>query len=391
MPELSQLFALDSFNAAPLLLFALLWVGTLVMAPRQDLVGQRMAYGLILAGTVMAYCANNLAVFWLGWTLSLVPVWRDARTARFTRVLLVAGALALGIGLILLARQEQLEVAFALIMLAVVQRKGLFPMQSWVLDTMERGDLLQTGLLFNMHLGAVAVARICLPLMPELSRSALMMLADLCLATAVLAAVAAVAERRPRRQLALLSISQASTILAGLEGVNQEAITGALLHWMVVSLATTALFGLLRMVEVRYPGDLGGAENLGLGQRYPRLAVFFVVAGLALVGLPGTLGFCSEDLLLQGALHTHPWIGLAIPISTALNAVSLFRLFSRLFLGSRQPTAGLIPDGLLRERLPIVAILVALVFFGLFPQFAIDLRANAAQALQRVESPGGLD
>ncbi|MBK7085452.1 MAG: hypothetical protein IPH53_12640 [Flavobacteriales bacterium] len=35
----------------------------------------------------------------------------------------------------------------------------------------------------------------------------------------------------------------------------------------------------------------------------PRLAVFFLIFGLALIGLPGTLGFIAEDLLFHGALN----------------------------------------------------------------------------------------
>src|SRR5262249_4251926 len=63
-----------------------------------------------------------------------------------------------------------------------------------------------------------------------------------------------------------------------------------------------------------------------LVEHAPRLAVSFAIFGLALVGLPGTLSFCSEDLLIHGTLMSHPLPGLFLSIATAMNAVSVFRL-----------------------------------------------------------------
>ena len=43
-------------------------------------------------------------------------------------------------------------------------------------------------------------------------------------------------------------------------------------------------------------------------------------------------------------LATHPILGLALPIATALNAVNIFRLFARLFLGKPTMPGNSIPD-----------------------------------------------
>lgn len=385
MPEADAMFSIDAFNGVPLALFGVLWAACLAMCPRQDFRRQLSNYLLVLVGTVIAYCANHLLMFWLGWTISAAPLLFDRSLRASSRITLLGGCLSLGGGLLLLSRAEYGEWAFALITLAVIQRKGLFPLHGWVAESFEKGDLLVASLIFNAHLGVVAVARIALRHLPDVSRSALTILAELALVTAVVAALAALGERRPRRQLALISISQASLILAGLEGVNQAAITGALVHWMVVSLAATGLVAVLRLIEVRETSDLTSAQNLGLAGRFPRLAVFFLLSGMALVGLPGTLGFASEDLLIHGALDAHPWIGLATPLATALNAISLFRLFSRLFLGSRREPSTVTPDATFGERLPLTAIALALIGLGVFPQVAVRLRESAAQSLQQIE------
>ena len=69
---------------------------------------------------------------------------------------------------------------------------------------------------------------------------------------------------------------------------------------------------------------------------------------VALVGLPGTLSFCSQELLIHGTLTSHPLTGLLLPIATAINAVSIFRLFTRLFLGKCRTGFTIVADALPR-------------------------------------------
>ena len=400
---LSSLFLLDSLTAVPLGLYLLLWAGLVLTAPRQDRTRKNVtAWVAILTGTAMAYTANNLLFFLAGWLLTALPLLLDREVKGSARLASLTGCLAVAASIVLLASMSTSgtwsisslsaanlkggEWAFALLMFAVIQRKGIVPLHFGITGTTETGDLTSASLLLNSHLGALIVARIALPVLGDASRSALALLADLGLLTAVVTAVFALADRRPRRLLGLIWISQSSTILAGLESINAEAITGALLQWMAVSISTTVLFAVLRMIEVRHNEPMNGRAYLGLAGRYPRLAVFFAVAAVALVGLPGTLGFCSEDLLMHGVLETHPWIGLAIPIATALNGFSIYRLFSILFLGKREAPSSVVPDATRRERWPIAVFVALLILLGLAPQVAVGLRSQAARSLSQRES-----
>src|SRR6185312_12320476 len=178
--------------------------------------------------------------------------------------------------------------------------------------------------------------RLILPLFPGTASNLFPALAWFAMATALYVAIRALTENSPRRLLSFLALSQSACILAGLESRTSEGIAGALVHWFVVTISTTGLFGILRLLEVRFGENLTASHHLGLAGHAPRLAVFFAVFGLALVGLPGTLSFCSQDLLIHGTLMSHPVTGVVLPIATAMNAVSIFRLFTRLFLGRRR-------------------------------------------------------
>jgi NADH:ubiquinone oxidoreductase subunit 4 (subunit M) len=109
--------------------------------------------------------------------------------------------------------------------------------------------------------------------------------------------------------------------------------------------------------------------------------VFFLVSGLALVGLPGTLGYLAEDLLFHGALESAPVIGLALHMATALNAIHLFRLFSRLFLGRLGSEIAVVPDALARERLPLTCCILFLVVAGLIPGPILRHREPVAERI----------
>jgi NADH-quinone oxidoreductase subunit M len=113
-----------------------------------------------------------------------------------------------------------------------------------------------------------------------------------------------------------------------------------------------------------------------------------VIFGLTLVGLPGTLGFCSQDLLIHGALTSHRLIGLLLPIATAMNAVSFFRLFTRLFLGKRRTGFTVMADALPRERWILAAGVLFVVFGGLFPNAVVIQRSSEADLVQEAMHTG---
>jgi NADH:ubiquinone oxidoreductase subunit 5 (subunit L)/multisubunit Na+/H+ antiporter MnhA subunit len=136
-------------------------------------------------------------------------------------------------------------------------------------------------------------------------------------------------------------------------------------------------------LEVRFREDLTASRYLGLAEQAPRLAVFFIELGLALVGLPGTLSFCSQDLLIHGTLETHPQTGLLLPIATAMNAVSVFRLFARLFLGKRRTGFTVMADALPRREVGFSHGSLVRCFGRLFPNAIVARQAAEAEAVEQ--------
>ena len=370
-------------------LFSCLTVVAMLVIPRRDCNPSTIAGMLfVLGSTLLAYSTGNLLVLLLAWILTTIPffirLFRAATWRPRVGLLLSSVALALAIGLIAVNHHamsiDQLKgrspggmAVFGILVLAVIFRKGICPAHAWVADAVEGGPPIPTALLLNGHFGAFLVARLIVPLFPHATRDLFPVLSYLALATALYVAIRALTENSPRRLLAFLALSQSACILAGLESRTAEGMTGAFVHWFVVTASTMGLFGVLRLLEVRFGENLTASKHLGLAEHAPRLAVFFVIFGLALVGLPGTLSFCSQDLLIHGTLMSHPLTGLLLPVAIAMNAVSIFRLFTRLFLGKRRTGFTVMADALPRERWVLTAVVLFVVLGGLFPNAIVLL------------------
>jgi NADH-quinone oxidoreductase subunit M len=380
---------------ALMLLFSCLTLGAMLILPHRDCTAGSIGGILFMLGsTLLAYSADNLLILLAAWILSAIPFflprWFQARSWRpRAGLLLSAIALALAIALIVAGTHtisiDRLKgqspggmTAFGLLVGAVIFRKGILPAHAWVADAAEGGPAIPTALLFNGHFGALLVAKLIVPLFAGTTVALFPILSDLAIATALYVAIRALTENSPRRLLAFIALSQSASILAGLESRTAEGITGALVHWYVVTVSTVGLFGILRLLEVRFGENLTSVAHLGLAGHAPRLAVSFAVFGLALVGLPGTLSFCSQDLLVHGTLQSHPLTGLLLPIATALNAVSVFRLFTRLFLGKRRTGFTAVVDALPRERWTLAIGIVFVVLGGLFPNVIVARRSAEA-------------
>lgn len=394
----------DGLNAVPMVLFAGIALITAIAVPRRDLNRAFLISLLTLtASTLAAYAAANLLVFLAAWIVPAL-VFRAAGDPirRMPAFVLAASALSLasavvligiaggGMGMIGPRAADGMggPWAFAFLTLAVILRAGVFPFHRAAVALFDGGSIPLAALLVNSHLGVFLIARVAMPLFPGIAEAALPWVGGLALFTTLYAALLGIAEREPRRVLAMLMVSQSSAILAGLATASHVGIAGALVQWMVLAVSSTVLFAVYRSLEARIDRPFGGSGFLGLASSMPGLAVFFAIAGLSMVGLPGTLGFAGEDLLIHGVLAGYSWWGAALPAAIALNAYHAFRLFARLFLGRDATTGGTAADALPRERWAFSACLAFLVWGGLVPRHVVALQAPAASALERTSESG---
>jgi NADH-quinone oxidoreductase subunit M len=307
-----------------------------------------------------------------------------------SRVSIVAGLAALLAGAITLSMSPDSDIARTIalgaFLLAAGLRSGIFPFQFWTSQAFDSASLPSLNLWLNSHLGVYLLIRFAIPLLTNATRDALQILSMWALVAALYTALLALAESKPRRILGLLYASQTGFLLMGVTNATVQGVTGALISWWVTALAITGLIAVYASLEARTTEVSSPSGLLGLGIHAPRLAIFFVICGLAIAGLPGTLGFAAQDLLVHGSLTAHPWVGFAMPLAEALNAITVLRLFATLFLGRRGIHVPPIPDANVGERWALATVVTLLVAGGIAPVFFISLRAPAAEWLMDVIS-----
>jgi NADH-quinone oxidoreductase subunit M len=137
--------------------------------------------------------------------------------------------------------------------------------------------------------------------------------------------------------------------------------------------------------HTRHIPDLGG-----LAPRMPILAIGFMVAGLASLGLPTMSGFVSELLVFLGTFGVYRVATILAIFGIVFAAAYILWTVQRVFLGPQQPRFAGIGDATLIEAVPLVAMTVAIMVVGIYPALVTDtFSAGLAPVVNLLEATGG--
>lgn len=203
----------------------------------------------------------------------------------------------------------------------------------------------------------------------------------LSLAAMFIASAVAVFETNLKRMLAYSSVGQVGYITLGIGLANQAGLTGSLAHLVNHALMKGALFLALGAVFYR-TGAVTLAGIAGLGRRMPVTFAAFTLAGFALIGTPGTVGFISKWYLVVGALDKGSWtLAFAIVASSLISVVYVGRVLEAAWFREGGPEAAKASDPPLSMLLPLIVLATATVWFGIDTRLTAGLAGEVAQSL----------
>lgn len=203
----------------------------------------------------------------------------------------------------------------------------------------------------------------------------------LSIAAMFIASILAVYEQNLKRMLAYSSVAQIGYITLGIAIANQAGLTGAIVHLFNHALIKGALFLALGAVMYRV-GTVRLDDLGGIGRTMPLTVAAFVVAGMSLMGVPGTAGFISKYYLIVGALEDGKW-----PIAFLIVASSLIAL---VYIGRAVEVAYFRPTGSavahaqdppLLMLVPILVLTFASVYFGIDTELSAGVASRIAESL----------
>ena len=156
----------------------------------------------------------------------------------------------------------------------------------------------------------------------------------------LIASAVAVFQSDLKRLLAYSSVAQVGYILLGASMVSVPGLTAGIVHIFNHALAKGTLFLAVAALAMRLPG-LGFEHLAGAGRKMPWSMGAFVVAGMSLIGVPGTAGFISKWLLISAALDEGS-LGIVlvgvILASSLITVVYIWRIIEAAYFG--EATAG---------------------------------------------------
>ncbi|HEX6245624.1 MAG TPA: proton-conducting transporter membrane subunit [Polyangiales bacterium] len=414
-------FTIDALNAPLLLLLTLLTLAISLGAPFTLLAPHKLRALLQLTAlNALLLVTVDLPVLGLGYCLVLLPIRQlatrgseSAHRAAVARVFKLYHLLGLGCfvtALVLFGYSvgpshlldlnilhldtsavpaSLRPVLFTLFVVAVLVRTGVAPFHSWLPEALQHGSLLGVTFLMSMRTGMYLLARLVIPAFPAETMAAMPLLTSVALLSAVYGAIAAISQVDLRRMVGFLIVSQSGIMLTGFVFADEHAISGSLLYWLGFAVATLGLVIMIAALRTR-TGTSDVRLLGGLVTRVPQLAAAFFLFGLATIAIPGTLAFAAEDMLIHGALEAHPLLTIVMAAAMVLNAITVVRSFASTFLGQPSPhgaAQGLLDDLLPRERVVSVALLVALISSGLYPQALIRAQGAAAHHIAEIVGP----
>ena len=145
-----------------------------------------------------------------------------------------------------------------------------------------------------------------------------------------------------------------------------------------------ALFLALGAVMYRI-GSVHIRDLAGLGRRMPLTAAAILVAGLSLIGVPGTVGFVSKWYLVLGALDGGMWpLAMLVLFGSVLALVYVWRLVEAAWFTRPADDAPPVQEAPLQMLVPILLLALANLWFGIDTDLTAGLAQRAADTLLEV-------
>jgi len=374
------------------------------------------------SGLFGSFTALNFFHWFLFWELSLIPafflikLWGGAKRGpaatqffiytmagsasllvAFLAVFVATGSMDFG-HLTLLASTGELEqmvtahLGPVMMWLAVGVLAGfavkvpMFPFHTWLpaayAEAPSPVTMLLTGAMSKM--GVYGLLRIALPLFGHQIAQMRTPLLILAVATVVMGAWAAAAQKDLKRVFAYFSVNHLGYCLLGIfalavpaagaaaQASQAAALNGVILQMFNHGITAASLFWFIAMMQERSGGERGIDHFGGLRKPAPVLAGLMGIALFSSLGLPGLNGFVGEFLIFRGVFPL-AWVAATVSVLGLLvTAVVILTVIQKVFAGPTPERWAAFPDLHGGERLALAPVIGLMFLVGILPQLIVE-------------------
>jgi multicomponent Na+:H+ antiporter subunit D len=198
----------------------------------------------------------------------------------------------------------------------------------------------------------------------------------------IIASVTAIYQHDVKRLLAYSSIAQIGYMVLGMGFSSVLGVTATIVHVFNHALMKGALFMAVGALVYRVgTSSLDGLQGLGRQMPWTFGAIF--IAGLSLIGLPGTAGFISKWYLVLAALEQQAWLIVVVILGGSLLAVIyMWKLVETLFFAPAMETSTRVREAPLSLLVPTWLLVLANIYFGIHTGLTVNVAGQAVEMLE---------
>ncbi len=262
--------------------------------------------------------------------------------------------------------------ALILIFIGGAGKSAMFPLHIWLPDAME-GPTPVSALIHAATMvvaGVYLVARL-FPLYFFAAPTALEIIAIVGGFTSLFAALIACTQTDIKRVLAFSTMSQLGYMMlalgvSGYDGHDGLGYMASMFHLFTHAMFKALLFlgagSIIHAVHSNYLKDMGS-----LRKYMPITHITFLVACLAIAGIPPFAGFFSKDEILAAALHHNMLYFTVEYLVAGLTAFYMFRLYFGIFWGEEKTYEHAPHESPVSMAVPLIILAIASATVGFLP------------------------
>ncbi len=176
-----------------------------------------------------------------------------------------------------------------------------------------------------------------------------------------------------KKLIAYSSVAHMGYVTIGIFTLNQQGVEGSILQMISHGLVSAALFLCVGVIYERMHSRLISSYG-GIVSIIPKYSVFFMIFTLAAIGLPGTLGFVSEFLILMGSFIDSFLVAFIASIGVILGAAYMLWLYKRVVFGDLTNTdLAKMNDLNSTEYFILISLAIPILVFGFYPDPLINI------------------
>ncbi|MBS96559.1 MAG: NADH-quinone oxidoreductase subunit M [SAR202 cluster bacterium] len=408
---ISYHLGVDGLSLPLVFLTTLLFVCAIsISIPIKTRVAEYFFWFLVLETSVLGvFVSLDLVLFFIFWELELIPmyfiisVWgsgnKEYSAMKFVIYTLLGSAFML-VGLLITGLSvgnfniEQLSTitltddnflvspvyVFIMFFVAFAIKLPSWPLHSWLpdahTDAPTAGSVILAGVLIKM--GGYGIIRICVQIFQQEAKDLSLLLVFLGAFSLVYGAIITFRQTDIKKLIAFSSVSHMGIVLLGISAYKSDnvevasfGLEGAALQMFTHGTITGLLFLSIGLIYDRlHTREIKQLQ--GLVYQAPIISLFFVIASMASLGLPGLSGFVAEVTVFMAAFAVWNWFTVISVFSIVLTAGYMLWLVQRVIFGDNNGTEKNLPKLSSYEYVPALLLVISIIAIGVYPNIIFE-------------------